>query len=157
MKLASNIIWGILLITPLVIKNNLLVRHTGYTNNKYFIGKKFFNCCFLTDVLAQCDLYSNKKINPKVSVSEYTQSKHFIEIYTKDYCPYCDRAIDLFNKKNVSFTEINLSEHPELKDRMIDRSHRKTVPQIFIDHQHIGGCDDLYELESAGKLDLLLS
>ena len=129
----------------------------SYTKNKDFLGKKLSNCCFFTDVLAQCDLYSNKKINSKVSVSEYTQSKHFIEIYTTDYCPYCDRAIDLLNKKNTSFSEINLSEHPELKDRMIDRSHRKTVTQIFIDHQHIGGCDDLYELESTGKLDLLLS
>lgn len=80
-----------------------------------------------------------------------------IDIYTRDYCGYCLRAKQLFDSKGVEYTEINISEDPERKDEMIDRSNgSKTFPQIFINDTHIGGCDDLYELEEQGELDKML-
>jgi glutaredoxin 3 len=121
-----------------------------------FIPKKFTNCCFFFNVLAQCKNGVYENFNRR-RLMLANNSLHQIEIYTKDSCPYCVRAIDLLEKKNVIVMEINLSEEPERITEMIERSQRKTVPQIFIDHHHIGGCDDLYDLESAGKLDLLLS
>ncbi len=77
-------------------------------------------------------------------------------IYTTGYCPYCVRAKDLLQQKNCSFTEIRVDLHPELREEMIAKSGRQTVPQIFINGQHIGGCDDLYALEKLGQLNLLL-
>lgn len=74
-----------------------------------------------------------------------------IEIYTKATCPFCHRAKALLNSKGVSFQEIAIDG-----DEMIKRSGRTTVPQIFIDAQHIGGCDDLYALDARGGLDPLL-
>ncbi|MDA0910213.1 MAG: glutaredoxin 3 [Proteobacteria bacterium] len=80
-----------------------------------------------------------------------------IEIYTKPTCPYCINAKTLLNKKGVTFTEYNISDKPKLREEMIKRAAgRTTVPQIFIDNQHIGGCDDLYALEDANKLNPLL-
>lgn len=80
-----------------------------------------------------------------------------VEIYTTTICPYCIRAKALFDKKGVSYTEINLNTEPALRDDMITRAQgRRTVPQIFINDQHIGGCDDLYALDREGKLDELL-
>ena len=81
-----------------------------------------------------------------------------IDIYTKDYCPYCKRALALLNAKDVEFNQIKIDQNPELRDPMIDRTKgASTVPQIFIGDQHIGGCDDLMALEGAKKLDALLS
>ncbi|GGF94646.1 MULTISPECIES: glutaredoxin 3 [Cysteiniphilum] len=79
-----------------------------------------------------------------------------IEIYTKPTCPYCINAKALLNKKGVTFTEYNISDKPQLREEMIKRAGRTSVPQIFIDNQHIGGCDDLYALEDANKLNPLL-
>ena len=80
-----------------------------------------------------------------------------IEIYTTSYCPYCVRAKELLTRKGVKFEEISVEHDPELKDYMIDRAGgRKTVPQIFIDDLHVGGCDDLYALDKDAKLDPLL-
>jgi glutaredoxin 3 len=121
------------------------------------LNKNKTNCCFLVKGLAQCDKERNNFVNSGKVVSSHHLSKHRIEIYTKNNCPYCVRAIDLFNRKKSDYIEINLSEHPGRVAEMIERSQRKTVPQIFIDHQHIGGCDDLYNLESNGSLDSLLS
>jgi glutaredoxin 3 len=78
-----------------------------------------------------------------------------IIIYTSNNCPYCIRAKALFQKKQLKFQEINI-ENDQLRQEMIDKSGRRTVPQIFINDQHIGGCDDLYELESKNQLDQLL-
>jgi glutaredoxin 3 len=79
-----------------------------------------------------------------------------IIIYTKDICPYCTKAKSLLQKKQVKFTEIKITNE-QLKAEMIAKAKGKlTVPQIFINDQHIGGCDDLYALESANKLDQLL-
>jgi glutaredoxin 3 len=81
-----------------------------------------------------------------------------IEIYTTRYCPYCIAAKRLLAEKGAVFTEIDVGANPVERERMIERAQgRMTVPQIFIGETHVGGCDDLYELEQAGKLDPLLN
>lgn len=81
-----------------------------------------------------------------------------VEIYTKATCPYCLRAKALLQQKGAAFREIGVDFGGEQRQEMIRRAGgRMTVPQIFIDGQHIGGCDDLFELERAGKLDGLLA
>jgi glutaredoxin 3 len=81
-----------------------------------------------------------------------------IEIYTKGYCPFCVQALALLNKKQVTYTEIKIDQDPSQRAPMIARANgRTTVPQIFINDSHIGGCDDLYALERANKLDELLN
>lgn len=78
-----------------------------------------------------------------------------VEIYAADYCPYCTRAKHLLSSKGIEFTEYDVAATG--RDEMIRRAGgRTTVPQIFIDGTHIGGCDDLYELDRAGKLDPML-
>lgn len=80
-----------------------------------------------------------------------------IEIYTTTICPYCHAAKDLLQKKGVAFDEINLNQQPQLRDTMVARAQGgTTVPQIFIDGTHIGGCDDIYALDAKGALDPLL-
>ncbi|ESQ93660.1 glutaredoxin 3 [Asticcacaulis benevestitus] len=80
-----------------------------------------------------------------------------IDIYTKPYCPYCERAKALLEKKGVEFNEIIASHDPALRAEMNERSGRLTYPQIFIGDTHVGGCDDLMALESRGALDPLLA
>ena len=81
-----------------------------------------------------------------------------VEIYTTPFCPYCHDAKALLKKKNVVFTEIDVSRDRELRSTMITRANgRSTVPQIFIGATHVGGCDDLYALDSTGGLDPLLN
>ena len=77
-------------------------------------------------------------------------------MYSKGSCPYCIRAKALLQQKNQSYTDIRIDLQPELREEMIKKSGRTTVPQIFINGQHIGGCDDLYTLEAQGTLDPLL-
>jgi glutaredoxin 3 len=80
-----------------------------------------------------------------------------IIIYTTGYCPYCVRAKELLKRKGQSFTEIN-AEDDAVREEMVAKSGgRRTVPQIFINGQHIGGCDDLYALDKAGTLAPLLA
>lgn len=79
-----------------------------------------------------------------------------IRIYTKDYCPYCWRAMELLNIKGVAFQEIDVTNDKELESEMRELSGRTTVPQIFIGARHIGGCDDLFALDERGELDQLL-
>jgi len=80
-----------------------------------------------------------------------------VEIYTTAYCPYCQWAKELLRRKAVAFIEIDVSGDREKRAAMTKRANgRTTVPQIFIGATHIGGCDDLYALEDAGKLDPLL-
>ncbi|HLD76992.1 MAG TPA: glutaredoxin 3 [Rickettsiales bacterium] len=79
-----------------------------------------------------------------------------IIIYSKIICPYCVKAKFLLKRKKVDFKEI-IVDSDEIREEMIKKSGgRMTVPQIFIDGKHIGGCDDLYELEAKGELDGLL-
>jgi len=80
-----------------------------------------------------------------------------VTIYTKAWCPYCDAAKDLLRGKNVAFDEISVDGDTAGQTAMAERANgRRTVPQIFIGDQHVGGCDDLYALERSGKLDPLL-
>lgn len=79
-----------------------------------------------------------------------------VVVYATRKCPFCTRAIELLEAKNVGYTEIRIDERPEMREEMEQRSQRTTVPQIFIGDHHVGGCDDMYELESQGKLDELL-
>ena len=77
-----------------------------------------------------------------------------VEIYTRDFCGFCSRAKSLLESKNIKFTEYNIGMDPGLRPEMIQRSNGGlTVPQIFINDDHIGGCDDLFALEQAGRLD----
>lgn len=81
-----------------------------------------------------------------------------VEIYTTPTCPYCLAAKALLRKKGVTFTEIDVSADPDLRMAMTRRAGgSRTVPQIFIDNRHMGGCDDLYALDHAGGLDPLLA
>jgi glutaredoxin 3 len=80
-----------------------------------------------------------------------------VTIYTKPYCPYCVRAVDLLTRKGVDFTEIEAAFDPEKRQEMMQRSGRATFPQIFVGDTHVGGCDDMMALERAGKLDDLLA
>jgi glutaredoxin 3 len=79
-----------------------------------------------------------------------------VTLYTRPYCPYCIRAVDLLEQKGVDFTEIEAGFDPEKRQEMMRRSGRTTFPQIFIGDQHIGGCDDMMALEREGRLDQLL-
>lgn len=80
-----------------------------------------------------------------------------IEIYTTPLCGFCHAAKRLLSGKGLSFTEYDLSRTPEKRPEMLGRSNGgRTVPQIFIGQTHVGGCDDLFALERAGKLDRLL-
>jgi glutaredoxin 3 len=80
-----------------------------------------------------------------------------VTVYSGSNCPYCERAKALLKRKNVEFQEFNVQQDARKLEEMLARSGgRKSVPQIFINAEHVGGCDDLYALDSAGKLDALL-
>ena len=80
-----------------------------------------------------------------------------IEIYTWQYCPFCIKAKNLLNKKNVKFTEYKIDGDEAARDEMSLRANgRRSLPQIFINNEGIGGCDDLYALDKENKLDDLL-
>lgn len=79
-----------------------------------------------------------------------------IIIYTKEVCPYCVRAKALLQRKGAKFTEIKITDEATKEEMLKKSGGRMTVPQIFINDIHIGGCDDLYALDSAGKLNELL-
>ena len=79
-------------------------------------------------------------------------------IYTKAWCPYCAAAKELLDSKSAAYTEIDIGREPAKRPEMIAKAGgRSTVPQIFIGSRHVGGCDDLYALERAGRLDPLLA
>jgi glutaredoxin 3 len=81
-----------------------------------------------------------------------------ITIYTTRTCPYCRAAKDLLNKKNLAFTEIPVDGDSEARYKMTERANGRTsVPQIFFNDHHIGGCDDLQELNWNGQLDIMLA
>ncbi|MEL6550747.1 MAG: glutaredoxin 3 [Pseudomonadota bacterium] len=80
-----------------------------------------------------------------------------VEIYTTKLCGFCHAAKRLLSSKGVSFTEIDVGREPEKRAEMMQRANGgRTVPQIFVGETHVGGCDDLYDLETRGKLDALL-
>jgi glutaredoxin 3 len=81
-----------------------------------------------------------------------------VTIYTTMMCPFCYRAKDLLKSKGVAFKEIDVGMDPDLRDQMTKRANGGyTVPQIFVGETHVGGCDELYALERAGRLDPLLA
>ncbi len=80
-----------------------------------------------------------------------------VTIYSGNRCAYCNAAKRLLDSKNVAYTEINIDEDPALREEMMARTQRQTVPQVFIGEVHVGGFDDLSELNQSGKLDELLS
>ncbi|HEY7382371.1 MAG TPA: glutaredoxin 3 [Beijerinckiaceae bacterium] len=81
-----------------------------------------------------------------------------VTIYTKPWCPYCIAAKELLTEKGVPFTEIDIMGNADKRDEMIAKARgRSTVPQIFVGDRHVGGCDDLYALDSRGELDPLLA
>ena len=81
-----------------------------------------------------------------------------VEIYTWQYCPFCIRAKSLLNKKNITFTEYKIDGDESAREKMSIRANgRRSLPQIFIDNNGIGGCDDLYLLEDENKLDSLVA
>ncbi|WP_110972320.1 glutaredoxin 3 [Pseudomonas huaxiensis] len=80
-----------------------------------------------------------------------------VTVYSSDYCPYCSRAKHLLASKGVDFEEIKVDGKPQVRAQMAQKAGRTSVPQIWIGGTHVGGCDDLYALERAGKLDALLN
>ena len=81
-----------------------------------------------------------------------------VEIYTKPTCGFCHMAKRLLQSKGISFSEVNITAEPDRRAEMVQRAGGKTtVPQIFVGPTHVGGCDDLFALEQAGKLDQLLA
>ena len=81
-----------------------------------------------------------------------------VEIYTSPLCGFCHAAKRLLSAKGVSFSEIDVSRDPDVRQEMMRRANgRHTVPQIFIGADHVGGCDDLFALDRAGKLDAMLA
>ena len=81
-----------------------------------------------------------------------------VVIYTRDFCYYSEAAKELLTRKGVAFTEINATGNRELRKEMIERANGgSTFPQVFIGETHVGGCDELYALDDAGKLDALLA
>ncbi|WP_454254304.1 glutaredoxin 3 [Pseudomonas sp. Marseille-Q8238] len=79
-----------------------------------------------------------------------------VVVYSSAWCPYCIRAKQLLNNKGVAFEEISVDGQPQVRAEMVRKAGRTSVPQIWIGEQHVGGCDDLFALERAGKLDALL-
>jgi glutaredoxin 3 len=80
-----------------------------------------------------------------------------VEIYTWTYCPFCIRAKALLDKKGVAYQEYNIDGDEAARDKMAQRANgKRSLPQIFINDSHIGGCDDIHALETEGKLDRLL-
>lgn len=80
-----------------------------------------------------------------------------IVVYTRDGCPYCTRAKALLTAKGAAFTEKNATVDPAFRQEMMTRSGRNTFPQVFIGATHVGGCDDLHDLDARGGLDPLLA
>ena len=80
-----------------------------------------------------------------------------VEIYTTQTCPYCHRAKALLAQKGVAFLEVDVSTDPDMRRKLLDRTGRRTVPQIFINDKSVGGYDDIAALDRAGKLNGLLA
>jgi len=83
-------------------------------------------------------------------------SQPAIVVYASGWCPYCQRVRGLLAEKGLAFKEINVDEDGKLREQMIARSGKRTVPQIFIGEKHVGGCDDLFALDGSGELDRLI-
>lgn len=78
-------------------------------------------------------------------------------IYSSDWCPFCTRAKTLLSNKGVKFEEVRVDGKPDVRAKMAEKAGRTSVPQIWIDELHVGGCDELFALERGAKLDALLA
>lgn len=85
-----------------------------------------------------------------------SQTTPAIIIYSSNYCPFCSRAKSIFQQKSIVFEELNVDMDSALRQEMMQKSGRRTVPQIWIGERHVGGCDDLMALQRSGELDKLL-
>lgn len=114
--------------------------------------------CFAVDV---CVLFLNDlRVNRlhSITVNGKSQMSPKVEIYTWSTCPFCIRAKQLLNQKSVEFTEYCIDGDQAARSAMAQRANgRRSVPQIFISDEHVGGCDDLHALEAQGKLDAMLA
>ena len=102
------------------------------------------------------------RISAKIEMTETLAieiaMKPNIEIYTWQSCPFCIKAKALLNRKGVEFTEYAIDGDNQARDKMSERTNgKRSLPQIFIDDQYIGGCDDIHALEASGKLDTILA
>jgi glutaredoxin 3 len=79
-----------------------------------------------------------------------------IVLYVAGWCPYCQRAEGLLTKKGLAYRAIDVDEDAKSREEMIARSGRRSVPQVFIADKHVGGCDDLFALDSSGELDRMI-
>lgn len=79
-----------------------------------------------------------------------------VVMYSTGWCPYCARARALFERKGIAFREIDIETDAELRAEMLTRSGRRSVPQIFVGERHVGGFEELYDLERSGELDSIL-
>jgi glutaredoxin 3 len=79
-----------------------------------------------------------------------------VKIYFSEYCPYCKSVEVLMKKKNISFEKIDVDLNVSLREEMVKASGRTSVPQVFVNDLHLGGCDDVYDLEKKGELDSLI-
>ena len=79
-----------------------------------------------------------------------------IVLYVSGWCPFCQRAQGLLAKKGLAYRVVDIDEDAKLREEMIARSGRRTVPQVFIGDKHVGGCDDLFALEGSGELDRMI-
>lgn len=93
---------------------------------------------------------------PPAATSPDATARKVIEIYTQPGCPYCVRALGLLRAKGVTFREIDAPRGTPERAESVRRSGRTTVPQIFVDGESLGGCDDIMALDRAGRLDPLL-
>ena len=80
-----------------------------------------------------------------------------VTVYSKSWCPYCVRAKQLLTQQGIGFVDIDVEREPARLTEMLEKSGRRTVPQIWVGDTHVGGCDDLYALHRAGKLAGLLA
>jgi glutaredoxin 3 len=79
-----------------------------------------------------------------------------VTMYSTGWCPYCQRARGLMTKKGLTFEEISVDDDAKLREEMVARSGRRSVPQIFIGTRYVGGCDELFALDASGELDRLI-
>ena len=85
------------------------------------------------------------------------EQKAKVEIYTWEQCPYCQKTIQLFDRKGIQYTRYRIDGDEEAREKMTERANgKRTVPQVFINDKHIGGCDDTHALEEKGELDKLI-
>jgi glutaredoxin 3 len=91
------------------------------------------------------------------SAARFEESMAQVTIYTRPFCGYCSRALSVLRKKGAVVEEIEAGFDPEKRREMIARSGRQTFPQIFVGETYVGGCDEMVELERAGKLDAMLA